>query len=50
MALDKSGMFTLIGTNFPDNDSGEIVPVKLRELTNQLADSMLYAAEGVKEV
>ncbi len=50
MALDKSGMFTLIGTNLPDNDSGAITPAKLREVTTQLADSMLYAAAGVKEV
>jgi|SRR6478736_1187065 len=50
MALDKSGMFTLIGNNLPDNDSGTITPAKLREVTTQLADSMLYAAAGVKEV
>ena len=50
MALDKSGMFTLIGTNFPDNTSGAITPEKLREVTTQLADSMLYAAAGMKEV
>lgn len=50
MALDKSGMFTLIGTNLPDNDSGAITPAKLREVTTQLADSMLYAAAGMKEV
>lgn len=50
MALDKSGMFALIGANLPDNDSGAITPTKLREVTIQLADSMLYAAAGVKEV
>lgn len=50
MALDKSGMFTLIGTDLPDNDSGLITPAKLREVTTQLADSMLYAAAGMKEV
>jgi hypothetical protein len=50
MALDKSGMFTLIGANLPDNDSGAITPAKLREVTTQLADSMLYAAAGMKEV
>lgn len=50
MALNKSDMFTLIGTNLPDNDSGSITPAKLREVTTQLADSMLYAAAGMKEV
>lgn len=50
MALDKSGMFALIGTNLPDNDSGAITPAKLREVTTQLADSMLYATAGMKEV
>lgn len=50
MALNKSDMFTLIGTNLPDNDSGAITPEKLREVATQLADSMLYAAAGVKEV
>jgi hypothetical protein len=50
MALDKSGMFALIGTNLPDNDTGAITPAKLREVTTQLADSMLYAAAGMKEV
>lgn len=50
MALDKSGMFTLIGNNLPDNDTGAITPAKLREVTTQLADSMLYAASGMKEV
>ncbi|EOC9531099.1 hypothetical protein ACKJVF_003748 [Salmonella enterica subsp. enterica serovar Kentucky] len=43
-------MFALIGTNLPDNTSGAITPEKLREVTTQLADSMLYAAAGVKEV
>lgn len=50
MAKTKSEMFTLIGTNFPDNTSGAITPDKLREVTTQLADSMLYAAAGMKEV
>lgn len=50
MALDKSGMLGLIGTNLPDNTSALITPAKLREVTTQLADSMLYAAAGVKEV
>lgn len=50
MAKTKSEMFTLIGANFPDNTSGAITPEKLREVTTQLADSMLYAASGMKEV
>lgn len=50
MALDKPGMLGLIGTNLPDNTSALITPAKLRKLTTQLADSMLYAAAGVKEV
>lgn len=50
MAKTKSEMFTLIGTNLPDNTSGAITPEKLREVTTQLADSMLYSAAGVKEV
>lgn len=50
MAKTKSEMFTLIGANLPDNTSGLITPEKIREVTTQLADSMLYAAAGVKEV
>lgn len=50
MAKTKSEMFTLIGANLPDNTTGLITPEKLREVTTQLADSMLYAATGVKEV
>ncbi len=50
MAKTKSEMFTLIGANLPDNTSGAITPEKLREVTTQLADSMLYAAAGMKEV
>lgn len=50
MAKTKTEMFTLIGTNFPDNDSELITPEKLREVNTQLADSMLYAAAGLKEV
>ncbi|EMW4938008.1 hypothetical protein AAE449_002684 [Salmonella enterica subsp. enterica serovar Kentucky] len=50
MAKTKSEMFALIGTNLPDSTSGAITPEKLREVTTQLADSMLYAAAGVKEV
>lgn len=43
-------MFTLIGTNLPDNTSGAITPAAVREVFTQLADSALYAAAGVKEV
>lgn len=50
MAKTKSEMFALIGANLPDNTTGAITPEKLREVTTQLADSMLYAAAGVKEV
>lgn len=50
MALTKSQIFTLIGTNLPDNDTGLITPAKLREVNTQIADSMLYAAAGMKEV
>lgn len=50
MALTKPEMFTAIGENFPDNDTGQITPSNLRTVTTQLADAMLYAAAGIKEV
>lgn len=50
MAKTKSEMFTLIGTNIPDNTSGAITPGAVREVFTQLADSTLYAAAGIKEV
>lgn len=50
MALTKSQIFTLIGTNLPDNTSGAITPAKLREVVTQIADAPIYAAAGVKEV
>lgn len=50
MALTKSDIFTLIGTNLPDNTSGAITPAKLREVVTQIADAPVYAAAGVKEV
>lgn len=50
MALTKSQIFTLIGTNLPDNTSGAITPAKLREVVTQMADAPIYAAAGVKEV
>ena len=50
MAMTKSQLFTLIGANLPENDTGLITPAKLREVNTQIVDSMLYAAAGVKEV
>lgn len=50
MAKTKSEMFTLIGTNLPDNTTGLITPAAVREVMTQLADSALYAAAGMKEV
>lgn len=50
MAKTKSELFALIGTNLPDNTTGEITPEDLREVTTQIADSMMYAAAGVREV
>lgn len=50
MAMTKSQIFALIGTNLPDNTSGAITPAKLREVVTQIADAPIYAAAGVKEV
>lgn len=50
MALTKSELFALIGANLPDNTTGQITPEDLREVITQTADSMMYAAAGVKEV
>lgn len=50
MVMTKSQIFTLIGTNLPDNTSGAITPAKLREVVTQIADAPIYAAAGVKEV
>lgn len=50
MALDKSALFALINTNLPDNTSALITPAKVRDVMTQTADSMLYAAAGMKEV
>lgn len=50
MAKTKSELFALIGANLPDNTTGQITPEDLREVTTQIADSMMYAAAGVKEV
>ncbi|YP_008239726.1 hypothetical protein N271_gp17 [Salmonella phage Jersey] len=48
MAKTKSEIFALIGASFPDNQSGLITPEKLREVTTQMADSMLYGAKEVE--
>lgn len=50
MAKTKSELFTLIGINVPDNTTGLITPAGMREVLSQTADSMLYAAAGMKEV
>lgn len=50
MSLTKDQLFALIGANVPDNTSGLITPTGLREVLTQTADSMLYAAKGVREV
>lgn len=50
MAKTKSELFALIGTKLPDNTTGDITPEDLREVTTQIADSMMYAAAGVREV
>lgn len=50
MSKTKSEMFALIGTNLPDNTTGLITPISLREVMTQMADSALYAAAGMKEV
>jgi hypothetical protein len=48
--MTRSEIFALIGTNFPDNTTGNITPADLREVTTQIADSMIYASAGVREV
>jgi hypothetical protein len=48
--MTRSEIFALIGANFPDNTTGDITPADLREVTTQIADSMLYASAGVREV
>lgn len=48
MALNKTQLFTLIGTNLPDNNTGDITPAKVREVATQTADSMLYAVKEVE--
>lgn len=50
MAKTKSDLFTLIATNLPDNTGALITPALVREVMTQTADSMLYAAAGMKEV
>ena len=48
MALTKTQLFTLIGANLPDNNTGAITPAKVREVATQTADSMLYAVKEVE--
>lgn len=50
MAKTKSEIFTLIGSELPDNTTGLITPAKLRGVLTQMADSPIYATPGVKEV
>lgn len=50
MAQTKSELFALINNNLPDNTSALITPDKVREVLTQTADSMIFAAAGVKEV
>lgn len=50
MAKTKTELFALIGANLPDNTSAQITPAKVREVMTQTADSMLFAAAGMKEV
>lgn len=49
MALTKTQMFTKIATDLADNTTGAITQQVLREVLTQLADSPIYAAEGVRE-
>lgn len=50
MALTKTEMFTKIATDLADNTIGAITPGVLRGVMTRLADSPIYAADGVKEV
>ncbi|UPU16003.1 hypothetical protein OTAKU_00140 [Serratia phage vB_SmaM-Otaku] len=50
MSLTKDQLFALIGANVPDNTSGLITPTGMREVLTQTADSMLFAAKGIREV
>lgn len=50
MANTKTEIFTLIGSELPDNTTGLITPAKLRGVLTQMADSPIYATPGVKEV
>lgn len=50
MAKTKTEIFTLIGSELPDNTTGLITPAKLRGVLTQMADSPIYATPGVKEV
>lgn len=50
MALSKSGLMSLIGSNLPDNTTGLITPAKVREVATQLADSAVNAIDGAYEI
>ncbi|UCR81056.1 hypothetical protein [Escherichia phage ULINTec2] len=50
MAKTKTEIFTLIGSELPDNTTGQITPAKLRGVLTQMADSPIYTTPGVKEV
>lgn len=50
MAKTKSEIFTLIGSELPENTTGLITPAKLRGVLTQMADPPIYATPGVKEV
>lgn len=50
MSLTKDQLFARISANVPDNTSGLITPAGMREVLTQTADSMLFAAKGVREV
>ena len=50
MAKTKTEIFTLIGSELPDNTTGQITPAKLRGVLTQMDDSPIYTTPGVKEV
>ncbi|AHK11820.1 hypothetical protein S349_30 [Shewanella sp. phage 3/49] len=45
MALTKSGLFSLINSNIPDNTEGEVSPSDVRAVCTQNADSALNVLE-----
>lgn len=50
MAKTKTEIFTLIGSELPDNTTGQITPAKLRGVLTQMADSPIYTTPSVKDV